>query len=451
MRIRLWLILCMALLITSPIAANTASAEASGQDFAAQWVLDEKKLGVAFRYNYSSYRQTTGLFSIPLTNKAGHSYFVVHRSNDIFTNSILCVSPDGKIKWRRDFQANELDVKGNNIHMDEQGNIYYVTTKSSGKTRIRTAYSLSPEGKQRWSYTIPGTSGGWLQLKGDGNAVITTNTKLFVINPSGKVVFSKALPETAGNDNLSFFTANKGKMVYHKYVYQKSSVIGQELHVYGSDNKFLYKISVKTSFGGLGYRQLRFLDNGDALNVQSYVDSANPAVLRLYDAKGKLKWKKVIYSYVSEDDVFVSGRNVYYRTGYRSNTMPHSLHRIDADTGLETAKYTSKFRHFNTFYAGYNQETIYENEPLMQAMGRNDLSSEKDLSLYEIGTNTLKTMDPKTLAITKDYKESLDAFILSYFQAEVYKVVSARNGFAYVYFNDAKTRSYYLARIKLGK
>ncbi|BBH24120.1 hypothetical protein Back11_54650 [Paenibacillus baekrokdamisoli] len=450
MKYRLFLTVFMSLAFL--LSGNATYAIGTTPDYSVQWLLSEKQLGLSLHYDYSSYRTSMGVFSVPTINKAGNTYLIAHRTNDLTSSAILCLNRDGKVKWRKDFKANELDVKGNYIHTDQEGNLYYLTSQLSGKNRKQIAHSLTSDGVERWTYIIPGNDAGELALRGDGNTIVSTTTKLYVINAKGKVTFTKDLPQTNAN-NLSFLSADNGKILFYKYLFNKDTYLGSEIYIYGSDNKLLYKVPVTIGFGDMKSKVIRFFDNGDFLNVQSYDNMSKlPAVLKMYDSKGKLKWKKVIYTNIRVDDVFISGRNIYYCSGFHdySTAMAKSLLRIDADTGEEKSNYTTMQKGMPTFYTGYNQETIIGNESLIKA-ARRDLSQEKDLSLYELGRGDFKRIDPYSLAVTSDYRESLDAFMLAAYQSEDYQVMSARNGFAYVYFEDLKTKQYLLARIKLAK
>jgi len=433
------------------IATHAEYAADVKQHYTEEWQLSEKQLGLTLQYTYSFSRTSMGVFSVPVVNKAGNTYLVAHKTSDLTANSILCLDKSGKVKWRKDFKANELNVRSDSVYTDQEGNLYYITTEQSGKSRSYKANSLAPDGTVRWTYNIPGSNAAQLALVGNGNTIVATTNKLYVLNAKGQVVSTKNLPQTSTNI-LTFVTAGQGKIVYSRTLFNKDTYVGNEFEVYNSEHQLLYKVPATMMFGDRKSKIIRFFDNGDFLHVQGY-NSMNkqPAVLKMYDAKGKLKWKKVIYSDFGVDNVFIAGRSILYYPGIFSQAAVKSLQQIDADTGEEIGKHIITASGEPTVYAGYNQEMVMGHDSLIinGIAGNNDLTQPKDLAIYEFGRNVFKRIDSKTLAVTANYSETLDVFMEENYNAVEYQVVSARNGFAYVYFREKEAKQFCLVKIKL--
>jgi len=437
------LLLAICVVLASGTAAN-ASEPASGTGYTVEWIIGEKELGRSLEY--STWHYTVPRFGVPVVNKSGNTYVVAHVPTDEKSNSIVCIDRDGKVLWRRDYGTKELAADANTIQVDQEGNLYYVIRQYAGKTLTnQIVHSLTPEGAVRWTYAIAGKEPGSVSLVGNGASVFATDAKVYVLDAKGKLAYTRA---------ASFLTAGHGTIVYYTSLQSNGKYAGNELHFYSSGgNKLKFKLQSQLSFGDVLYHAVQFFSNGDFLVVQGQGQDKKPAVLRMHDAAGKLKWKKVVYTALDSRDVFLAGRNIYLRAGsHFGSTAANALIRLDADTGEEKATYRMGDEWRPSVYAGYNQDEIMGNLGLIRSAWSQDLTQARDFSIYEL-SRSFKRLDPDTLEVTADYTESLDAYIEATYEPYSYRIVSARSGYAYVYFLDTHTKpyQYYLAKIKLPK
>ena len=159
--------------------------------------------------------------SVPLTNKEGNTYVVGYDESVHEANNIICLTPDGKVKWKFPI-PNKSFVTKLKLWMDGNGYLYFMTwdKQKTGKKYDYTLYSIDTAGKKRWSYVVHDViyeQRYKFHVLPDGSTVLISQgpiaqDHLYYLNANGKVVFHRLMKDS---EFMAFKAEQDGRLVFY--------------------------------------------------------------------------------------------------------------------------------------------------------------------------------------------------------------------------------------------
>jgi outer membrane protein assembly factor BamB len=149
---------------------NDGNIYALNPDFDLKW----KKKGYFGKNNH--------LNAPPTIGPDGNIYMVGNDS--LIQNPLICVTPDGSMKWR--YKSSNASVASLSPAIGKDGTVY-VSVEGGNENRQSGLVALHPDGTFKWKYTVGDTPALSPAIGPDNTIYFGTNQYLYAVNPDGSL------------------------------------------------------------------------------------------------------------------------------------------------------------------------------------------------------------------------------------------------------------------------